>query len=146
MLRLWTSLYPTASPLAIDLLSKMIVFNPDLRITVDLALAHPYLASLNATFKADKVHQLPFTGVCTLARAHTVPHNMHALCDRAGAELGCVLVSFFHASVSIFFIFVLRPPLPSHTPMLAVLVSAIVIFVVWFMSGSSPTWLFAGRL
>ncbi|KAG8375006.1 hypothetical protein BUALT_Bualt10G0054600 [Buddleja alternifolia] len=35
------------SPLALDLLGKMLVFDPDQRITVDDALCHPYLSSLH---------------------------------------------------------------------------------------------------
>jgi len=40
-------LYPGANPLALDLLHKMLEFNPEKRITVEDALAHPYLASLH---------------------------------------------------------------------------------------------------
>mmetsp|Transcript_42494 Transcript_42494/g.136317 ORF Transcript_42494/g.136317 Transcript_42494/m.136317 type:complete len:374 (+) Transcript_42494:402-1523(+) len=40
-------LHPRANPLAIDLLEKMLVFNPEKRITVEEALEHPYLASLH---------------------------------------------------------------------------------------------------
>ena len=39
--------YPDAEPAAIDLINKMLVFNPQRRITVEEALAHPYLASLH---------------------------------------------------------------------------------------------------
>lgn len=39
------SLFPTADPLAIDLLEKMLAFDPADRITVIDALAHPYLES-----------------------------------------------------------------------------------------------------
>jgi len=35
--------FPGADPLAIDLLEKMLIFNPEERITVEEALAHPYL-------------------------------------------------------------------------------------------------------
>lgn len=38
-------LYPRASPLAIDLLEKLLNFDPAARITVEQALAHPYLAA-----------------------------------------------------------------------------------------------------
>lgn len=41
------SLFPTASPQALDLLSKMLKFDPTERITVDEALEHPYLESLH---------------------------------------------------------------------------------------------------
>lgn len=34
---------PNTNPLALDLLEKMLKFNPDDRITVEAALAHPYL-------------------------------------------------------------------------------------------------------
>lgn len=43
----FASLYPNANPLALDLMEKMLVFNPRRRITVDEALAHPYLKSLH---------------------------------------------------------------------------------------------------
>lgn len=38
--------YPNASPEALDLLKRMLVFHPDKRITVDDAMKHPYLATL----------------------------------------------------------------------------------------------------
>jgi len=40
-------IYPNANPEAIRLLQKMLVFSPTKRITVEDALAHPYLASLH---------------------------------------------------------------------------------------------------
>lgn len=39
----WTKLYPDADPKALDLLDKMLTFNPHKRIEVEDALAHPYL-------------------------------------------------------------------------------------------------------
>lgn len=39
-------LYPTAHPLAIDLLQKMLVFDPTKRISVTEALQHPYMSPL----------------------------------------------------------------------------------------------------
>ncbi|XP_065881894.1 mitogen-activated protein kinase homolog NTF3 [Euphorbia lathyris] len=42
----FSRLYPNAHPLAIDLLSKMLIFDPSKRITVDEALQHPYMSSL----------------------------------------------------------------------------------------------------
>lgn len=41
------ALFPDANPLAIDLLEKMLQFNPAKRITVEEALAHPYLAQIH---------------------------------------------------------------------------------------------------
>lgn len=39
----WTRLYPSADAQALDLLEKMLTFNPHSRIAVEEALAHPYL-------------------------------------------------------------------------------------------------------
>ncbi|CAI9094144.1 OLC1v1029833C2 [Oldenlandia corymbosa var. corymbosa] len=39
--------FPNMSPMAIDLLDKMLVFDPSKRITVDEALSHPFLKSLH---------------------------------------------------------------------------------------------------
>ncbi|MBA0755182.1 hypothetical protein Gogos_020866 [Gossypium gossypioides] len=39
-------LYPQADPLAIDLLQRMLIFDPSKRITVTEALQHPYMATL----------------------------------------------------------------------------------------------------
>lgn len=41
-----SSRFPGSDPVALDLLKRMITFNPADRITVDEALAHPYLASV----------------------------------------------------------------------------------------------------
>lgn len=40
-------LYPSADPRAVDLLQKMLVFDPSKRIGVTEALQHPYMSSLN---------------------------------------------------------------------------------------------------
>ncbi|XP_048575079.1 mitogen-activated protein kinase 4-like [Triticum urartu] len=41
-----TRMYPQAHPLAIDLLQKMLVFDPSKRISVTEALEHPYMSTL----------------------------------------------------------------------------------------------------
>lgn len=43
----FSKLYPEANPLAIDLMDKMLAFDPRKRISVDEALKHPYLAGLH---------------------------------------------------------------------------------------------------
>ncbi|KAG9510274.1 Mitogen-activated protein kinase ERK-A [Fragariocoptes setiger] len=40
----WAVKYPNGHPLALDLLDKMLTFNPSKRITVEEALAHPYVS------------------------------------------------------------------------------------------------------
>uniref|UniRef100_A0A2P2JPR7 Mitogen-activated protein kinase n=2 Tax=Rhizophora mucronata TaxID=61149 RepID=A0A2P2JPR7_RHIMU len=42
----FSQLYPHADPLAIDLLQRMLVFDPSKRITVTEALLHPYMSGL----------------------------------------------------------------------------------------------------
>lgn len=44
----WSTLFPKANAQALDLLDKMLAFNPDKRITVDEALKHPYVSSLHS--------------------------------------------------------------------------------------------------
>lgn len=51
-----SNLYPNADPMAIDLLQKMLVFDPSKRISVTEALEHPYMAPLydpNANLPAE---------------------------------------------------------------------------------------------
>ncbi len=43
----WQKLFPQASAKALDLLEKMLKFDPDERISVEDALAHPYLQSMH---------------------------------------------------------------------------------------------------
>jgi len=43
----FSALYPNANPLAIDLLEKMLVFNPSKRISAAAALEHEYLRALH---------------------------------------------------------------------------------------------------
>jgi len=42
-----TTLYPKSNPQALDLMAKMLVFNPDKRYTVEQCLAHPYFEGLH---------------------------------------------------------------------------------------------------
>lgn len=44
----FSSLFPDANPLALDLLEKMLMFNPAKRITIEEALKHPYMESLHS--------------------------------------------------------------------------------------------------
>ena len=43
----WTNLFAKANPMGLDLLSKMLTFNPDKRYTVEECLAHPYFEGLH---------------------------------------------------------------------------------------------------
>ncbi|KAK1364310.1 Mitogen-activated protein kinase [Heracleum sosnowskyi] len=43
----FSTIFPNTSPGAVDLLEKMLIFDPHRRITVDDALLHPYLAPLH---------------------------------------------------------------------------------------------------
>ena len=43
----WSSLFPNANSIALDLLEKMLTFNPKKRYTVDQCLSHPYFEGLH---------------------------------------------------------------------------------------------------
>jgi serine/threonine protein kinase len=47
--------YPTANPLGLDLLSKMLMFDPSKRITAEEALSHPYLVAAAQEYPAPTV-------------------------------------------------------------------------------------------
>ncbi|XP_021734929.1 mitogen-activated protein kinase 3-like [Chenopodium quinoa] len=53
-------LFPHVNPLAIDLIERMLTFDPTRRITVEEALAHPYLARLH-DIADEPVCQEPFS-------------------------------------------------------------------------------------
>jgi len=55
----FSKIFPTANPQAIDLMEKMLVFNPHKRISVDEALKHPYLKGLHNP-KAEVSSPKPF--------------------------------------------------------------------------------------
>ena len=43
----WSTLYQKSNPVALDLLGKMLVFNPEKRYTVKQCLKHPYFEGLH---------------------------------------------------------------------------------------------------
>ena len=43
----FSSLYPNSNPVALDLLSKMLVFNPKKRFTIEQCISHPYFEGLH---------------------------------------------------------------------------------------------------
>lgn len=43
----WQSLYQKANPVGLDLLGKMLTFNPEKRFTVEECLNHPYFEGLH---------------------------------------------------------------------------------------------------
>lgn len=55
----WTHVYPKANPLALDLLDRMVVFNPGKRFTIHQCLTHPYFRDL---YNAEELPQasMPF--------------------------------------------------------------------------------------
>ena len=48
--RPFATLFPNASPLAVDFLTKTLTFDPKKRLTVEQALAHPYLEAYVCTY------------------------------------------------------------------------------------------------
>ena len=59
----FNKIYKDANPLALDLLDRMLSFDPHARISVDEALAHPYLKSLHnpkAEAKCSRIFDFEF--------------------------------------------------------------------------------------
>jgi serine/threonine protein kinase len=56
----FNELFPRANPLAIDLLSKMLEFNPIKRISVDDALQHPYFDAIREDADLEAAVSTPF--------------------------------------------------------------------------------------
>ncbi len=63
------AMFPDASAQAIDLLERMLQFNPSKRITVEDALAHPYLAQLHD----------PALEPSAPGKSFTKPNDLHSL-------------------------------------------------------------------
>ena len=55
----WKTLYPNATSMSLDFLSKILTFNPNKRYTVEECLAHPYFEGLSENVD-DKVCREPF--------------------------------------------------------------------------------------
>lgn len=43
----WQNLFPKANPVGLDLLNKMLTFNPQKRLTVEECLSHPYFEGIH---------------------------------------------------------------------------------------------------
>ena len=56
----WKQFIPDANPLAYDLLSKMLTFNPEKRITIDECIIHPYLAECRDKEDEDRISTKTF--------------------------------------------------------------------------------------
>ncbi|KAJ1487428.1 kinase-like domain-containing protein [Baffinella frigidus] len=58
----WKSVYPKASEQALDMLDKLLQFNPKKRLTPEEALAHPYMAELHDPEDEPECDQVPSSG------------------------------------------------------------------------------------
>ncbi|RVW74738.1 Mitogen-activated protein kinase-like D5 [Vitis vinifera] len=72
----FTEKFPQVHPVAIDLVEKMLTFDPRQRITVEEALAHPYLTSL---------HDISDEPICTTP--FSFDFEQHALSEEQMKEL-----------------------------------------------------------
>jgi len=67
------SVFPDADPDALDLLEKMLQFDPHKRITVLEALIHPYLAAIRSEEPSAPGHPLPLHHVLTTPQPMSMP-------------------------------------------------------------------------
>ena len=59
----WETLFPTADPLALDLLDNMLVYDPCRRYTAEQCINHPYLKEIRSKsqlIKCEKVFDFEF--------------------------------------------------------------------------------------
>ncbi|TDH67375.1 hypothetical protein CCR75_001919 [Bremia lactucae] len=116
-----SSVYPRATPQCLDLLEKMLVFDPRKRITIQEALAHSYLSLVrdrsvekvcpmpfdfafeNSDLTKQKLQELIFEDVCAFHPDARIPDPMTsasaAVNDRFGAE-STLALSLRRTSVS----------------------------------------------
>lgn len=59
------NMYPDATPKSIDLMERMLQFDPRKRITVEEALQHPYLAQLHDPASEPSAPSEPDLQVCS---------------------------------------------------------------------------------
>ena len=55
----WATLFPKSNPVALDLLGKMMAFNPEKRYSIKQCLAHPYFEGLHNE-AAEPIAEEPF--------------------------------------------------------------------------------------
>lgn len=55
----WTKIYPTASPAAIDLLTVLIQFDPNVRLSADQGLHHPYCSQFHDAVRNSRLALAP---------------------------------------------------------------------------------------
>lgn len=87
----FSKLYPKASPLALDLLERLLQFDPALRMTVEEALAHPYLEAYHDPEdepSSSKIFDFAFEAVANMGEIKTMISRevMEFKAERLAAE------------------------------------------------------------
>ena len=85
--RPFATLYPNASSLAVDFLTKTLTFDPKKRISVEQALAHPYLEAYVS--RKSILHEIDLTEFCNSTTPKTnqshhrsIPNSSSLICTR----------------------------------------------------------------
>ena len=78
----WNTVFPHAEPAALDLISKLLVFDPERRLSAEESLAHPFLAPYH--FPDDepshpKIFDFKFEAANTIPeiKSNTMPNSLH---------------------------------------------------------------------
>ncbi|XP_073302225.1 mitogen-activated protein kinase 4-like isoform X4 [Primulina huaijiensis] len=88
--------FPNMSPLALDLLGKLLKFDPSQRITVDEALCHPYLSSLH-DINDEPICSMPFS--FDFERPSITEENIRELIWRESVEFNPALLNLIEAAI-----------------------------------------------